>query len=84
MTCIGKVSGGKVLLPLGAHLPGGAEVELRIEEKNSPLASTRDDFTESLLRIANQIQGLPPDLARNHDHCLHGHPKQFSVATASF
>jgi hypothetical protein len=76
MTCIGKVSEGKVILPPGVHLPAGAEVELHIDEKNAPVASASGDFTESLLGIAAKIQGLPPDLARNHDHYLHGHPPQ--------
>ena len=33
-------------------------------------------FTEGLLEIAARIEGLPPDLARNHDHYLHGMPKK--------
>ena len=76
MTCIGKVSEGKVLLPPGVHLPEGAEVELHIDERNTPVTSASGDFTENLLRIAAKIEGLPPDLARNHDHYLHGHPKR--------
>jgi hypothetical protein len=29
-------------------------------------------FTDGLLKIAARIEGLPSDLARNHDHYLHG------------
>lgn len=68
MTCMGKVSAGKVLLPPGVHLPDGTEVELRVAEP--------DDFTDGLLAIAQKIEGLPADLARCHDHYLHGHPRK--------
>ncbi len=39
MTCIGKVSADKVLLPPGIHLPDGAEVEVRMAEPNSRTAA---------------------------------------------
>ena len=32
-------------------------------------------FTAGLTAIANQIEGLPSDSARNHDHYIHGLPK---------
>ena len=35
--------------------------------------SSRDDF---LLRVAGTAQGLPPDLASNHDHYLYGLPSR--------
>jgi len=31
---------------------------------------------EALLEIAGTAEGLPPDFAENHDHYLHGAPKQ--------
>lgn len=33
-------------------------------------------FTDGLLRISAQIEGLPADLAKNHDHYLHGLPRK--------
>ncbi len=33
-------------------------------------------FTDGLLKIAARIEGLPSDLARNHDHYLHGLPRK--------
>ena len=33
-------------------------------------------FTDGLLRIAVRIEGLPSDLAKNHDHYLHGLPRK--------
>ena len=32
--------------------------------------------TDQLLKFAAEIEGLPSDLAANHDHYLHGLPKQ--------
>jgi hypothetical protein len=33
-------------------------------------------LSEKLLRLAGTVNGLPADMARNHDHYLHGHPKK--------
>lgn len=34
------------------------------------------EHTAQLLKFAAEIEGLPPDLATNHDHYLHGLPKR--------
>jgi hypothetical protein len=72
MSYTGKVQNGVVVLVPEANLPDGTEVEV------TPLVTSQqaEDFTNRLVRIAEQVRGLPPDLARNHDHYLHGHPKQ--------
>ena len=31
---------------------------------------------DALLEFASTAEGLPPDLAENHDHYLHGAPKR--------
>jgi hypothetical protein len=31
---------------------------------------------EKLMQYAGKAKGLPSDLARNHDHYLHGTPKK--------
>jgi hypothetical protein len=31
---------------------------------------------DALLEFAGTAEGLPPDLAENHDHYLHGSPKR--------
>ncbi|MFL5329732.1 MAG: hypothetical protein ACJ8C4_12535 [Gemmataceae bacterium] len=41
----------------------------RSNEQLSPLA-------QRLLKLAGTAAGLPSDMARNHDHYLHGAPKQ--------
>jgi hypothetical protein len=64
----GKLKNGVVVLPSAVKLPDGIEVEV------TPLLSAREaeDFTEELLRIFRMTKSLPPDLAENHDHYLHG------------
>jgi len=71
MTYIGTISKGAVILPPEADLPEGTKVEVK------PLTAAQDavHFTEGLLQIAAKVQGLPADLAKNHNHYLHGHPK---------
>ena len=34
------------------------------------------DFTDRLVGIGEKVRYLPADLARNHDHYLHGHAKK--------
>lgn len=72
MTYRGKVKGGVVVLDPGVRLDEGAEVLVE------PVAD-RDDYAslrEGLLKFAGAVKGLPPDLARNHDHYIHGAPKK--------
>ncbi|MGH7944639.1 MAG: hypothetical protein ACREH8_11035 [Opitutaceae bacterium] len=77
MIFIGKVSNGTILLPPGAHLPEGAEVEVRpIAAKGNGADFSTDELTDELVRLSADVHGLPTDLARNHDHYLHGLPKR--------
>ena len=79
MTFIGKVSNGTVVLPPDAHLPDGAEVEVRpveTAEGKAALAGAVADLTDELVRLAQQTRDLPSDLAAQHDHYLHGQPKR--------
>ncbi len=38
-------------------------------------AHSARDFIDKCLELAAQVTGLPADLAKNHNHYLHGHPK---------
>ena len=67
----GKVSGGVVVLESGADLPEGAEV--RVEVLTPPSEST---LGQRLMKFAGRAEGLPSDMADNHDHYLHGQPKR--------
>jgi hypothetical protein len=72
MTCIGKVSNGKVALPEGIHLPEGTEVEMHIPESSQATASFANRYKDFM----GAADDLPADLASNLDHYLHGHPKK--------
>jgi len=76
MSYRGKVTNGVVVLEHAA-LPEGTAVEVQpigkrpAKRRKAPLT-----LSEKLLRWAGRGQGLPPDLACNHDHYLHGRPRK--------
>jgi hypothetical protein len=68
----GRVRNGVVVLDEGAPLNDGTPVKVE------PLTESSDDrpaIYDRLLELAGTAEGLPPDLARNHDHYLHGTPR---------
>ena len=69
MTYKGTVKGGVVVLEPGTHLDEGAEVIVQPVEQLPSWAEVFKDVT-------GKAVGLPPDMARNHDHYLHGAPKR--------
>ena len=56
------------------------EVENRLREVQRQNGAEAADvpvrWGAALLEIAGTAEGLPPDFAENHDHYLHGTPKQ--------
>lgn len=50
--------------------------QAKATEEEAKLACAMADFSDKMLRLSAKVQGLPSDLARNHDHYLHGHPKR--------
>ena len=70
----GHVKNGVVVLDERASLPDGTEVEVLVVPQ-APQES-QQSLREFLLSFAGKCPGLPPDLARNHDHYLHGMPKK--------
>jgi hypothetical protein len=68
----GIVRNGVVVLENGQVLPEGAVVRLEVitsePEATGALTSALEDW-------AGKGVGLPADLAKNHDHYLHGLPK---------
>jgi hypothetical protein len=63
-----------IQLPAGMHFPDGTSVV--IEPLIAPVRSEKNSLSRSLLEFAGIADDLPPDLARNLDHYLHGQPKQ--------
>jgi hypothetical protein len=80
MTYRGKVSRGVVILDNPAALPEGTLVEVQPTHEPGGQGSGGSqevkDLREMLLRWAGKARGLPPDMARNHDHYIHGRPKK--------
>lgn len=63
----GKVVNGVIILDEAERLPDGTVVRV------TPVGEST--LGRRLLRFAGTIEGLPPDMARNHDHYIHGTPK---------
>lgn len=72
MTLEGTVANGVIVLDQPGALPEGTRVEVTV--KSSPQAAS--PLGEILLRHAGKAQGLPEDMAEQHDHYLHGMPKR--------
>lgn len=72
MTYKGRVRDGVVVLEDSANLPEGMEVRVEPVEATAEAPS----WAEVLKDVAGKAVGLPPDLARNHDHYLHGAKKR--------
>jgi len=72
MTYKGKVKGGVVVLD-GPSLPAEGTV-VRVEEV-SPTAP-HPSWAEIFKDLIGAAEGLPEDLAENHDHYIHGASKR--------
>jgi hypothetical protein len=66
MNLAGTVSKGVVVPDEPDKLAEGMRVQIVVEE---PVA---EPSLRSLLDLAGTVSGLPSDLAKNHDHYLHG------------
>jgi len=73
----GRVENGVIRLEDAPTLPEGVEVEVRLLAEDS-LEREGDipSLYERLKDVVGKVQGMPPDLAENHDHYLHGLPKR--------
>ncbi len=72
MTLHGIVQNGLIALDQGATLPEGTRVTVVAD----PIVEQPSSAKELLMQFAGCMTGLPSDLARNHDHYLHGTPKK--------
>jgi len=66
----GHVENGVVVFDQPVGLPEGTPVNVE------PATPRRRTLAERLHRVIGAAKGLPSDLARNHDHYLHGRPKK--------
>ncbi|MCE5267852.1 MAG: hypothetical protein LLG00_08195 [Planctomycetaceae bacterium] len=68
----GHVQNGVVVFDQLPALPEGAEVQVAVV----PPEGGSSTLGARLMKFAGKLEGLPSDLARNHDHYLHGAPKK--------
>lgn len=73
MTYQGHVQNGVVLLDGDVRLPEGAKVCVEVAKQDEDEGPTLYEQLKPIIGIA---KGLPPDMAKNHDHYLHGQPKR--------
>jgi hypothetical protein len=71
MSVLGSVRNGVVVLDASTFFPEGARVRVELVEEEIPNHSIVDRWE----KVIGMAEGLPPDLARNHDHYLHGRPR---------
>ena len=68
MSIKGVIKNGQIALPPETTLPEGAEVMIEVVPPE-PMAGRAAE----LLKLA-KVRDWPTDMARNHDHYLHGAP----------
>ena len=78
MSYRGCVRNGTVVFREPVPLPEGTEVEVELVRESSDASdsSCARSLLERLRPFVGAAKGLPTDLARNHDHYLHGRPKK--------
>ena len=79
MTYRGTVKSGVVVLAEEVTLPEGADVIVTLPDE-SPAQTVEPSIWVKLSELGRWAEDLPtdlpPDLAANHDHYLHGLPKR--------
>lgn len=82
MTYYGTVQNGMVMLHAGASLPDGTCVtvvpvaDMAQQATGSDMQMIWQKLADLGRRVESEPCDLPPDLAANHDHYLHGLPKR--------
>jgi len=78
MVYTGHVQDGAVVLDDPVTLPDGARVNVSIveEDEHGDASISPPSLYDRLKSVVGMAKGLPPDLALNHDHYLHGQPKR--------
>ncbi len=71
MTFEGTFKGGVVVLDRPPELADGTRVKVVVLDNESAAPTLT-----SLLKYAGTVNDLPPDMAAQHDHYIHGTPKR--------
>ncbi len=76
MTLQGTVRNGMIVLDPPQQLAEGTHVDVVVREAPADAGQKKPTLAERLLKHAGTVTGLPPDLAEQHDHYIHGTPKR--------
>ena len=76
MTIQGTVVNGVIVPDGGQQLPEGTRVEIVLPELKQDASPASQSLRELLMGFAGCMEGLPADLAAQHDHYIHGTPKR--------
>ena len=71
----GTVKGGVVVLESDSALAEGTEVLVQPVARSAADAG-QPTIWQKLQKYSGVVQGLPSDMARNHDHYIHGRRKK--------
>lgn len=71
MVYVGHVKGGVVVFDQPCP-PEGAAVRVEVVAG----APATPSIWQKLRKYSGAVKGLPPDMAKNHDHYIHGGPKR--------
>jgi hypothetical protein len=72
----GVVKKGIVVIKDGAELPEGTEVRIEPIAGVEGLMVEGPTLSEQFGDVIGTVPDLPPDMAQQHDHYLHGAPKR--------
>ena len=78
MTYRGRVRNGVIVLESGVHLREGTDVRVEPVDQSEEVAAGSQEASQlrnGLLSFSGVVKEGPSDLARNHDHYLHGTPR---------
>jgi hypothetical protein len=75
MTLRGRIKNGGVELDQPVDLPEGTDVEVEVRPAPGP-DEQGPTWAKVFGGLAGSLEGLPSDLAENHDHYAHGAPKE--------
>jgi hypothetical protein len=70
----GTIKDGVVVLEAGTPLEDGTEV--LVQPVASDKSAGEPTIWEKLQKFSGTVKDLPRDMARNHDHYIHGGPKK--------
>lgn len=66
----GQIKNGVIVLEGSPSLTEGTVVQVE------PIEQTTQTLGEKLMELAGIAEGLPSDMAEQHDHYIHGCPKK--------